>query len=124
MDRYTYRAANGAVLLTDQIDGRYTANEVIDMLAERLAAYEDTGLTPTYVNEMRADATAMTKELPIVAAELVAAKRDIAALLWLNGECEYCKHGRKEEYSGASRWTCTLGAGANCFPEWRGAKEE
>ena len=122
MDRYTYRADNGAVLLTDEIDGRYTANEVIDMLAERLAAYEDTGLTPVYIKELQADATAMTKELPIVVAELVAAKRDIAALLWLNGECEYCKCGRKEEYSGASRWTCTLGSG-NCFPEWRGAKE-
>ena len=122
MDRLTKRCG-GVAVITDSLEGKYPAEQVIDILAERLAAYEDTGLTPTYVNEMKSDATAMTKELPIVAAELVAAKRDIAALLWLNGECEYCKYGRKEEYSGAERWSCSLGAG-NCFPEWRGEKKE
>lgn len=46
---------------------------------------------------------------------------DIAALLWLNGNCEYCRHGLKEEFSGANRWTCALGSGVDCRPEWRGA---
>lgn len=58
-----------------------------------------------------------------VKAELEAAKRDIAALLWLNGNCEYCKHGVKEEYSGANRWSCALGSGVDCRPEWRGSEE-
>lgn len=122
MDRLTNRI-NDVVLLVDDVDGRYTANEVIDMLAERLAAYEDIGLSPEHVKEMYDDATAMSKGLPMVKAELEAAKRDIAALLWLNGNCEYCKYGRKEEYSGASRWTCGLGSGSDCYPEWRGKED-
>lgn len=52
---------------------------------------------------------------------LDAAKTDIAALLWLNGNCEYCAHGRKEEFSGANRWYCALGNGVECKAEWRGA---
>lgn len=51
---------------------------------------------------------------------LAAAKTDIAALLWLEGRCEYCKFAQKVEYSGASRWTCALGGAAECRPEWRG----
>lgn len=47
-----------------------------------------------------------------------AAKTDIAALLWLDGQCKYCKFSRKDEYCGASRWRCELGAA--CNPEWRG----
>lgn len=51
---------------------------------------------------------------------LGAAKVDIAALLWLNGNCEYCEHGEKEEFSGANRWHCQLGNGIDCRPVWRG----
>ncbi len=50
-----------------------------------------------------------------------AATTDIAALLWLNGNCEYCEHGEKEEFSGANRWHCRLGNGIDCRPVWRGA---
>lgn len=46
MDRFTYRTPDGTVLLTDELDGRYTANEVIDILATRLCAYEDTEIAP------------------------------------------------------------------------------
>jgi len=55
--------------------------------------------------------------------ELEAAKRDIAALLWLNGNCEYCAYGQKEEYSGAVHWSCSFEPGEHCTPEWRGARE-
>ena len=44
-----------------------------------------------------------------------AAATDIAALLWLNGNCEYCEHGEKEEFSGANRWHCRLGNGIDCL---------
>ena len=54
--------------------------------------------------------------------ELAAAKRDIAALLWLNGNCEYCYHGIKDQYAGAVRWKCGLEPGVHCAPEWRGMK--
>lgn len=50
-----------------------------------------------------------------------AAAADIAALLWLNGNCEYCEHGEKEEFNGANRWHCRLGNGIDCRPVWRGA---
>lgn len=50
---------------------------------------------------------------------LKAAKADIAALLWLNGDCEYCKYGKKLTYSSAERWTCSREDG-KCEPEWRG----
>lgn len=50
-----------------------------------------------------------------------AAATDIAALLWLNGNCEYCEHGEKEEFCGANRWHCRLGNGIDCRPVWRGA---
>ena len=50
-----------------------------------------------------------------------AAATNIAALLWLNGNCEYCEHGEKEEFSGANRWHCRLGNGIDCRPVWRGA---
>lgn len=131
MERFTKRAIDAVVYTgpdaqypdTGDIAAELTTRAVRTILFQ-LAAYEDTGLTPEHVNEMRDDATAMVRELKKIKAELEAAKRDIAALLWLNGECEYCKYGRKEEYSGASRWTCTLGSRENCFPEWRGTKEE
>lgn len=50
---------------------------------------------------------------------LKAAKADIAALLWLNGNCEYCKYGKHPTYSGANRWECSREDG-KCEPEWRG----
>ena len=60
----------------------------------------------------------LASELVDVVFELDAAKTDIAALLWLNGNCEYCAHGRKEEFSGANRWHCALGNGVDCKAEW------
>jgi hypothetical protein len=56
-------------------------------------------------------------------AELAAAKRDIAALLWLDGNCEYCEFGLMAEYSGAKVWRCGLEPGQPCEPVWRGLKE-
>ena len=50
MDRLTQRCGD-AVLIADRIDGQYSADEVIDILAERLAGYEDTGQTPEEINE-------------------------------------------------------------------------
>lgn len=53
-------------------------------------------------------------------AELSIAKRDIAAILWLNGECRYCKHAKKASYCGAERIECMLEKGSDCRPEWNG----
>ena len=67
--------------------------------------------------ELEVQITALQKEI-------LAAKTDIAALIWLDGCCDYCKFGRKLEYSGASQWTCSLGSAAECRPEWRGKEDE
>ena len=56
--------------------------------------------------------------------ELEAAKTDIASLLWLNGNCEYCKHGQIEKYGNAERWKCKLGNGVDCHAQWRGIEED
>lgn len=51
---------------------------------------------------------------------LYMAKEDIAALLWLSGDCRFCKYGKKQEYHGASRWICGREKGAaDCKPKWR-----
>lgn len=71
----------------------------------------------------RKDAQALREAIDLLenlTGEVAAAKRDIAALLWLDGQCQYCGHGKKVSYSGASRWTCKLGGAAECRPEWRG----
>jgi len=45
MERWTKRTADG-VLLSEDHEEKYTPIELIDILLERLAAYEDTELTP------------------------------------------------------------------------------
>lgn len=56
--------------------------------------------------------------------ELYQAKNDIGALLFLNGNCEYCANGQVEKYCGAECWSCKLGNGTNCKPVWRGIQKE
>lgn len=56
--------------------------------------------------------------------ELYHAKNDIGALLFLNGNCEYCANGQVEKYCGAERWSCKLGNGIDCKPVWRGVVKE
>lgn len=56
--------------------------------------------------------------------ELYHAKNDIGALLFLNGNCEYCANGQVEKYCDAERWTCKLGNGIVCKPVWRGVVKE
>lgn len=49
MDRLTDRLKTGEVLMATGFEGEYTKDEWICVLQERLAAYEDTGLTPKEV---------------------------------------------------------------------------
>ena len=60
MERLTTRCC-GAVLIADSIDGKYSASEVIDILAARLADYEDTGLTPEEIKAMSGTIKARTE---------------------------------------------------------------
>ena len=48
----------------------------------------------------RTDAKALREAVSLLenlTGEVAAARRDIAALLWLYGHCEYCAHGQKLE---------------------------
>lgn len=70
--------------------------------------------------ELHKELAALIDQNTDLSGALAAAKYDIAAIIWLNGHCEYCAHAQKVIYSGASRWTCKLGGAAECHPEWRG----
>lgn len=56
-ERYTKRT-DGMVLLTDAIDGKHEVYALVDVLLERLAEYEDTGLTPEGVKDLQSRAKA------------------------------------------------------------------
>lgn len=51
-ERYTKRAGD-QILMTDVIDGKYTEHELIGVLLQQLACYEDTGLTPEGVKDLQ-----------------------------------------------------------------------
>lgn len=68
------------------------------------------------------DLDAAVSEKEQLERELDVAKRNIAALMWLNGDCRYCRHAKKESYYGASQVVCSLEDG-KCRPEWSGGKE-
>ena len=52
MERLTYRLKTGEVLMATEYEEKYTMDEWIVMLQCRLAAYEDTGLTPEEINDL------------------------------------------------------------------------
>lgn len=49
MERLTQRIKTGEVLMASEYEEKYTIEEWICVLQDRLAAYEDTGLTPDQV---------------------------------------------------------------------------
>lgn len=53
MERLTYRLKTGEVLMATEYEEKYTKDEWIVMLQCRLAAYEDTGLTPGEIKSMQ-----------------------------------------------------------------------
>ena len=53
MERLTQRLRTGEVLMASENEGKYTEQEWISVLQDRLAAYEDTGLTPEEITAMQ-----------------------------------------------------------------------
>ena len=53
MERLTQRLRTGEVLMASEYEEKYTEQEWISVLQDRLAAYEDTGLTPGEVKSMQ-----------------------------------------------------------------------
>lgn len=52
MERLTTRC-NGQALMAWEHEEKHTTQEWIDILTDRLAAYEDTGLTPEEITELK-----------------------------------------------------------------------
>lgn len=63
MERLTQRLRTGEVLMTSNYEEKYTEQEWISVLQDRLAAYEDTGLTPEEVRSMHGEWSAMMSAL-------------------------------------------------------------
>ncbi len=55
MERLTQRLRTGEVLMASDYEEKYTEKEWICVLQDRLAAYEDTELTPEEVSELIKD---------------------------------------------------------------------
>lgn len=53
MERLTQRLRTGEVLMASEYEEKYTEQEWISVLQDRLAAYEDTGLTPEEVERSK-----------------------------------------------------------------------
>ena len=53
MERLTQRLRTGEVLMASDYEEKYTEQEWISVLQDRLAAYEDTGLTPDEIKSMK-----------------------------------------------------------------------
>lgn len=53
MERLTQRLRTGEVLMASEYEEKYTEQEWISVLQDRLADYEDTGLTPGEVKSMQ-----------------------------------------------------------------------
>ena len=63
MERLTQRLRTGEVLMASKYEEKYTEQEWISVLQDRLAAYEDTGLTPQEVISMHGEWCAMMSVL-------------------------------------------------------------
>lgn len=53
MERMTQRIRSGEVLMVSDYEEKYTEQEWINVLQNRLAAYEDTGLTPEEIERSK-----------------------------------------------------------------------
>ena len=72
MERLTKRlpGTGGFAILSDHIDGKLTEHQVIDLLARRLADYEDLGKDPVEIRALAASHLALKEEaLPLLYAK-------------------------------------------------------
>lgn len=53
MGRMTIRTTSGIALLAPAFEERYSTDDLIDVLLDRLAAYEDTGLEPEEIKNLK-----------------------------------------------------------------------
>ena len=81
MERLTQRLRTGEVLMASDYEEKYTEQEWISVLQDRIAAYEDTGLTPGDIKELLDVAVSKTNKVLRLKEELHAMKNEL---------CQYC----------------------------------
>ncbi|GEM_PF-1645305 len=81
MERLTERLRTGEVLMASDYEEKYTEQEWISVLQDRLAAYEETGLTPGDIKELLDMAVSKTNKVLRLEEELHAMKNEL---------CQYC----------------------------------
>ncbi len=70
MKRVTQRDGTGAALLGEELEERYTEGELIDLLLDHLATYEDSGFEPETFAEMAETMNVLNERFkPFVAAD-------------------------------------------------------
>lgn len=74
MERLTERLRTGEVLMASDYEEKYTEQEWICVLQDRLVAYEDTGLTPGDIKELLDVAVSKTNKILRLKEELQGAK--------------------------------------------------
>lgn len=74
MERLTQRLRTGEVLMASDYEEKYTEQEWICVLQDRVAAYEDTGLTPGDIKELLDMAVSKTDKVLRLKEELQGAK--------------------------------------------------
>ena len=86
MERLTQRLRTGEVLMASDYEEKYTEQEWISVLQDRLAAYEDTGLMPEDIRELIELSVAKTNKALRFEEELRAIKNEL---------CQYCRKYKK-----------------------------
>lgn len=86
MERLTQRLRTGEVLMASDYEEKYTEQEWISVLQDRLVAYEDTELTPGDIKELLYMAVSKTDKVLRLKEELHAMKNEL---------CQYCGKYKK-----------------------------
>ena len=81
MEGLTQRLRTGEVLMASDYEEKYTEQEWICVLQDRVAAYEDTGLTPGDIKELLDMAVSKTDKVLRLKEELHAMNNEL---------CQYC----------------------------------
>ena len=101
MERLTQRLRTGEVLTASDYEEKYTEQEWISVLQDRLAAYEDTGLTPGDIKELLDVAVSKTNKVLRLKEELHTIKNEPCQYCGkyknqLKGACDGCNGGKCE----------------------------
>lgn len=112
MERLTQRLRTGEVLMASDYEEKYTEQEWISVLQDRVAAYEETGLTPGEVHSMQGEWSTMMAVLNSIGGgytrlrELAEADKDGRVVVppCEVGDIVYGFHGEKTILPMVAKW--------------------